>query len=86
MSNTLVLIEAAALRELIREVLRESFDQWSPAPEYLDSKQGAALVGLHPKTLAALARRGEIPGVRVGRAWRFRRRDLEIFMAGGEVP
>jgi len=38
----------------------------------LDDKQAAAILGLHPKTLQRLARRGEIPTVRIGRYWRYR--------------
>jgi len=30
------------------------------------------LLGLHPKTVQRLARKGELPAIRVGRYWRFR--------------
>ena len=30
------------------------------------------MLGLHPKTVQRLARRGEIPAVRIGRYWRYR--------------
>ena len=38
----------------------------------LDDKQAGEMLGLHPKTLQRLARRGEIPAVRIGRYWRYR--------------
>jgi excisionase family DNA binding protein len=38
----------------------------------LDDKQAGEMLGLHPKTVQRLARRGELPAVRIGRYWRFR--------------
>jgi excisionase family DNA binding protein len=38
----------------------------------LDVAQAAKLLRIHPKTLRNKARRGIIPGVQVGRLWRFR--------------
>jgi excisionase family DNA binding protein len=40
----------------------------------LDDKQAGELLGLHCKTVQRLARRGEIPAVRIGRYWRYRAR------------
>ncbi len=42
----------------------------------LDSEQAAALVKVHPKTLQRYARKGVVPGVRVGKLWRFRASEL----------
>jgi len=38
----------------------------------LDVTEAAKLLRIHPKTLRNKARRGVIPGVQVGRLWRFR--------------
>jgi len=38
----------------------------------LDSHAAAALLGVHPRTLQRMVLRGEIPGVHVGKLWRFR--------------
>jgi excisionase family DNA binding protein len=38
----------------------------------LDDKQAGEMLGLHPKTVQRLARRGKIPAVRIGRYWRYR--------------
>lgn len=38
----------------------------------LDVAEAAKLLRIHPKTLRKKARRGIIPGVQVGRLWRFR--------------
>ncbi len=38
----------------------------------LDCKEAAALLRIHPKTLLAKARSGEVPAIHVGRLWWFR--------------
>jgi excisionase family DNA binding protein len=43
----------------------------------LDDKQAGKMLGLHPKTLQRLARRGDIPAIRIGRYWRFRASTLD---------
>jgi excisionase family DNA binding protein len=43
----------------------------------LNSDQAAALVKIHPKTLQRYARNGLVPGLRVGKLWRFRASDLD---------
>ena len=46
----------------------------------LDSDGAAQLLRIHPKTLQRMARRGEIPGVQIGKLWRFRRSELNAWM------
>ena len=48
----------------------------------LDSDEAAALLKIHPKTLQRMARRGEIPGIQIGKLWRFRRSELNAWMEG----
>ncbi len=43
----------------------------------LDTKQAAAIIRIHPKTLQKLARRGVIRAVQIGKVWRFRASVLE---------
>jgi len=43
---------------------------------FLDSREAAALLQIHPKTLQRLARNGEIRAMRIGKLWRFRASDL----------
>ena len=38
----------------------------------LDSREAAALLRIHPKTLLAKARTGAVPAIHVGRLWWFR--------------
>ncbi len=46
----------------------------------LDSERAAGLLGIHPKTLQKMARRGEIRGKHVGKLWRFRASDLNDWL------
>ena len=48
----------------------------APVEPLLDSERAAALILIHPKTLQRYARMGLIPGVRVGKLWRFRASDI----------
>jgi excisionase family DNA binding protein len=55
-------------------------ESWTPEP-LLDSEQAAAIMKVHPKTLQKLARQGRIPGVHVGKLWRFRASVIEAWIA-----
>ncbi|MBN2193203.1 MAG: PAS domain-containing protein [Polyangiaceae bacterium] len=44
----------------------------TPKSKVLDARQAAALLGEHVETLRRMARQGEIPSIKQGRAWRFR--------------
>lgn len=48
----------------------------------LDSDEAAALLKIHPKTLQRMARRREIPGIQIGKLWRFRASALNTWMNG----
>lgn len=52
----------------------------------LTAAQAAALLGVHPRTLARWARQQKIPCVRLGVALRFARRDLERFASARRTP
>jgi excisionase family DNA binding protein len=54
--------------------VRQPFRQFE---RFLDSREAAALLQIHPKTLERLARKGEIRGMRIGKLWRFRTSDLD---------
>ena len=47
---------------------------------FLDSREAAALLQIHPKTLQRLARKGEIRAMRIGKLWRFRASDLHTWV------
>ncbi len=46
----------------------------------LDSEQAAVLIGINPKTLQRYARNGEVPALRIGKLWRFRKSDLDAWI------
>ena len=45
-------------------------------PVVLSLRSAASLLALHPNTVRAQVRRGIIPGVKIGRHWRFLEADL----------
>ena len=56
-----------------------------PLSEYrhqrlLSSIEAAAVLGIHPKTLQRMARSVQIRGIRVGKLWRFRRSEIDMWI------
>ena len=49
----------------------------------LDVEGAAAVLGVSTRTVYNLARKGEIPAMRVGREWRFARQNLIAWVANG---
>lgn len=49
--------------------------------QLLTLKEAAPLLGMHWKTLEVLARRGEIPAVKLGKRWRFRVSALDRWLS-----
>ncbi len=52
------------------------------ADEVLTCEEASALLKVSDKTLLRLARDGELPAQKVGRAWRFCRSELLAYVAG----
>ena len=52
----------------------------------LDLAAGAALLLIHPETLAERARAGEIPGAKVGKKWVFIEADLLAYLRAKYEP
>jgi excisionase family DNA binding protein len=46
----------------------------------LTSEQAAGLLQIHPKTLQKMARKGQVPGHRIGDLWRFRASELDEWL------
>lgn len=49
----------------------------------MDITEAADYLGLHPETLRNKARARELPTAKVGRRWRFRKVDLDDWLARG---
>jgi excisionase family DNA binding protein len=47
----------------------------------IDADRAAELLKLHPKTVKRLAQAGELPGMKIGRVWRFRESSLDAWMS-----
>jgi excisionase family DNA binding protein len=46
----------------------------------VDSVEAAQLLRIHPKTLQRMARNQEVPGIQIGRLWRFRMSELNAWL------
>jgi len=53
--------------------------------ETMSARELAEYLGLHYRTVLNLARRGLIPGRRVGGTWRFHRRTIEQWLSSPEA-
>ena len=52
---------------------------------FLTTEEVMAILRVNTRTIYRLIRAGDIPAVRVGRQWRFRRTDLETWLSRGRV-
>jgi len=52
---------------------------------FLTNKEVAAILKIHPAVVDRMARRGEIPGFKVGKYWRYRKSDLFSFRMMGDT-
>jgi excisionase family DNA binding protein len=56
----------------------------SSIPEQIwDCNEAARFLRLHPKTVKRMARKGQLPGCRLGRRWYFRPSDLDALLRSG---
>jgi len=53
--------------------------------EVLTAEEAAELLKVSTKTLLRHARDGQVPGVKLGRVWRFRRSELLALLAPGRL-
>ena len=49
---------------------------------FLTTEEVEEILQVNPRTVYRLIKRGSIPALRVGRQWRFRRKDVEAWLAG----
>lgn len=47
----------------------------------INADRAAELLKLHPKTVKKLAQSGALPGMKIGRVWRFRESSLDAWMS-----
>jgi excisionase family DNA binding protein len=58
------------------------FGRHDATPEVLTGEQLAGLLQVDVKTVRSLAARGQLPGRKIGREWRFSRRAVLDWLAG----
>ncbi len=46
----------------------------------IDAERAAKILGIHQKTVKRLAAAGVIPGMKIGRVWRFRESELDAYI------
>jgi excisionase family DNA binding protein len=46
----------------------------------MDAERAAEILDIHPKTVKRLAAAGVIPGMKIGRVWRFRESELDAYI------
>jgi excisionase family DNA binding protein len=46
----------------------------------LTSQEVGEVLGIHPKVCERMAKRGELPGLKVGRFWRYQSRALDVWI------
>jgi len=51
--------------------------------DVLTLDEAAAYLRVHPRTLRMKAGKGQIPGAKIGKVWRFHRRQLEEWLLRG---
>ena len=49
----------------------------------INADEVAQLLGLHPKTVQQMARKGALPAIRVGKFWRFRKSEIDHSLRSG---
>jgi excisionase family DNA binding protein len=72
-----LLMTAEEARELIRGIIREELHHSETIEhEFLTAEGVAELLDVHPKTVAKLVTREQLPARRIGRSYRFRRSEV----------
>jgi len=52
-------------------------DQLEPL---LNSEQVGRILGIHPKVVERMAKRGDLPALKVGKFWRYRSSSLDVWI------
>ena len=66
--------------EIARTPTRDAAEFDSAFEPLLGSDEAAQLLKIHPKTLQRMARQRQIPGIQIGKLWRFRRSELNAWI------
>jgi excisionase family DNA binding protein len=80
--DVMVVATAGQLRALVRAAVREELEgtKAEPAPEYLTTQQVAELLQTSARNVRYFVTRGQLPALRVGTEYRFRRSAVLDYM------
>lgn len=87
--SAVVVVSPEQLAALIEAAVRRALDERppaEPAAEWLDSAGAAALLGVSSRSVARLAKSGDLRASSVGRALRFRRADVLAYLEREREP
>ncbi|WP_157069752.1 helix-turn-helix domain-containing protein [Sandaracinus amylolyticus] len=76
---------AALLESAVRRAL-DSLEGRSAALEWLDAAAAAELLRVHPRTIGKLVRQQGLPAHRIGKLYRFERRELLAWIEKHRAP
>jgi len=85
-SGPLIVTTPEELRELIREAVRAELAESGATDlpsEWVDTATAAEILGRHPKTVARMAKLGQLPAKRLGNQWRYKRVDCLAYLEQG---
>jgi excisionase family DNA binding protein len=54
--------------------------------DIMTAREVAGYLKLKERTVNNLAMKGKLPGVKIGRQWRFQKAQIDAIFAGGEMP
>ena len=64
-------------------MMREYPSSYPPAEGILTPDEAAAYLRVTPRTVTKLLREGTIKGIKIGKFWRIRKVDLDMFLITG---
>jgi excisionase family DNA binding protein len=83
--SSVIVVSPQELAIVVETAVRRALDAGASreASEWLDAGAVAKLLGIHRRTVARLAKTGELPSSRIGKLLRFRRSDVVAVLERG---
>ncbi|WP_034538528.1 helix-turn-helix domain-containing protein [Carnobacterium inhibens] len=82
LSDDLIVTNKSQLRELMQEMQIEIIKQYDAESPAMTMKEASKYIGVSEPTIKDMLDNKEIPGVNVGRIYRFNRYELDKWLAG----
>ncbi|MBT2731648.1 helix-turn-helix domain-containing protein [Carnobacterium sp. ISL-102] len=81
-SDDLIVTNKTQLRELLQEIQIEIIKKYDAESPAMTMKEASKYIGVSEPTIKEMLDKKEIPGVNVGRIYRFNRYELDKWLAG----